>query len=101
MVDQGITHPGLGGQVTNLLGLMGVEQRLQGREISQVGGDGDKIGVPAQLQVPIMFQRRRVIIVEVVQPHDLGALGQQSQCHVEADEPGAAGNEKCLIFPWL
>ena len=97
-VDQGVAHPGLGGQVADLLGPVVLKEGLQGREIGQVGGDGDKIGVLAQFQVPVMFESRRVIIVEVVQPHYPGALGQQGLRHMKADEPGAAGHQKRIIF---
>ena len=84
--------------MANLLRLVVLKQGLQGREIGQVRGDGDKIGVPAQFPVPVMFEGRRVIIIEVVQPHDPGALGQQGLRHMKADEPGAAGHQKRLVL---
>ena len=97
-VDQGVPHPGLGRQMADFLGPVGLKQGFQGRQVGQVRGHGDKIGVPAQFPVPVMLQGRGVIIVEVVQPHHPGPVVQQGPGHMIADEPGAAGHQKRMVL---
>ncbi len=97
-IDQGVPHPGLGRQMADFLGPVGAEEGFQGRQVRQVRGHADKIGVPGEFPVPVMLQGRGVIIVEVVQPHHPGPVIQQGPGHMIADEPGAAGHQERMVL---
>ena len=107
-VVDAVAHAGLSAQVHHVVELLGGKQPLHPLPVGQVELHEAVVGVrvalggaplhnvrpvDAQLGQSGILQSRVVVVVEVVHPHHLMSLLQQSARQAEADESGTAGYE--------
>ena len=92
-VLQRITHPGLGPQVDHAVKLPGLEQLGHAGAVGQVHFHKAEVGVGGELGQAAFFERHRVIVVEVVQPHHLVAASQQPCRDRAPDKTGSTGQQ--------
>jgi len=94
-VFDGVTHAGLGAQVDHAVeGAFG-KQGGHGRAVGQVQffeteGAGPSSFDPRQAR---LFERHVVIVVEVVEAHDIVAATEQRAANLCADKPRGAGDQ--------
>ena len=94
-MGQRITHPGLRREMDDA-----VEIRVRPENLGQRFGRGDigahetEAGPGLQALDPRLFERRIVIVVEIIDTDDLVAACEQTFGHVVTDETGGAGNQK-------
>ena len=92
-VDQRVAHAGLRGQVHDAVELLLREQRRDALAVGHVHLHEAEVRVRRQARQPILLESRVVVVVEVVQAHDLVPARQQELRDVHADEAGRAGDE--------
>ena len=85
---QGITHTRLGGKVNDAVELFSSKQPRDTLPVDHVHLDKTKARVRREPIEATFFQGDIVIVIEIVQPHDLVAARQQAQCGAHANEAG-------------
>ena len=81
------SHAWLCGQVTDQLAL--ADEVLQAALCQVDGGELESVPVSQVPQVAELLSAA-VVVVEAVDPDDLGVLIEERRCKMRADEPGAA-----------
>jgi hypothetical protein len=90
---QRVAHAGLRGEVDDGIEVALLEQVLHHHAVGDVVLEEAEVGVGFQLFQPREFERRVVVVVEVVDADDLVAAGEQDLRDVHADKAGGTGNE--------
>ena len=88
-----VAHAGLRGEVHDLLRAVRVEHRRERGGVGDVHLLEAKAGMRGERSQPGLLERRRVVVVQVVDADHAVAVAQQAVADQHADESGCAGDE--------
>ncbi len=90
-VGQGVTHPGLGGQVDNCIKLVISKECFHAAAIRDIAFYKRETLFISQLLETTVFKRYIIVVVQVIQANDLITTSQKALTEMGADEAGGSG----------